>query len=133
MDDQQARFLIDTNIFLEILLEQDMSESCTTFLRGQDLSSCFVSDFTLHSIGVILFRYKRMHLFEEFLRDFLVDTGIDILSLSVQSLSTIGTVSEKLKLDFDDSYQYLCAKENDLKILSFDTHFDGTDIDRVTP
>ncbi len=133
MDDQQTRFLIDTNIFLEILLEQDMSESCTTFFRYQDLSSCFVSDFTLHSIGVILFRYRRMHLFEEFLRDFLIDTGIVVLSLSIQSLSTVGTFCEKLKIDFDDAYQYACAKENDLKILSFDTHFDRTNIDRVTP
>ncbi|HAA85224.1 MAG TPA: VapC toxin family PIN domain ribonuclease [Kosmotogaceae bacterium] len=133
MDDQQARLLIDTNIFLEILLEQDKSESCTAFFRDHDLSSCFVSDFTLHSIGVILFRYKRMHLFEEFLKDFLIDTGIGVLSLSIQSLSTIGTVCEKLNLDFDDAYQYACAKENNLKILSFDTHFDRTDLDRITP
>jgi len=133
MDDQQTRFLIDTNIFLEILPEQDMSESCTAFFRDRDLSSCFVSDFTLHSIGVILFRYKRMHLFEEFLRDFLVDSGIGVLSLSIESLSTVGNVCKKLSIDFDDAYQYACAKENDLKILSFDTHFDRTDIDRITP
>ena len=133
MDDQKTRFLIAPKIFLEILLEQDTAESCTAFFQDQDPSSCFVSDFTLHSIGVILFRYKRMHLFEEFLRDFLIDTGIGVLSLSIESLSTVNTFCERLNIDFDDAYQYACAKENDLKILSFDTHFDKTDIDRVTP
>jgi len=48
-------YLIDTNIFLEILLKQDKSEACKTFL-DKNTDAINISDFTFHSIGVILFR-----------------------------------------------------------------------------
>jgi predicted nucleic acid-binding protein len=47
--------LADTNIFLEILLKQKKSEVCKAFLI-QNASSLFMSDFSLHSIGVILLK-----------------------------------------------------------------------------
>jgi len=47
--------LVDTNIFLEILLKQEKSEACKSFL-SKNKGAINISDFTLHSIGVILFR-----------------------------------------------------------------------------
>ena len=49
-------YLVDTNIFLEILLKQNKSESCKAFL-DKNIGAISISDFTLHSIGVILFRF----------------------------------------------------------------------------
>jgi len=46
-------YLLDTNIFLEILLGQDKKEVCKKFLETH-IGEIFISDFSLHSIGVIL-------------------------------------------------------------------------------
>lgn len=46
-------YLIDTNIFLEILLNQDKKEICKNFL-SENFNLLHISDFSIHSIGVIL-------------------------------------------------------------------------------
>lgn len=55
-------FLIDTNIFLEILLKQDKKEKCKKLLY-ENIGNLHITDFSLHSIGVILFRYERENIF----------------------------------------------------------------------
>ena len=40
---------------------------------------------------------------------------------------------KKFSLDFDDAYQYVSAQKNELKLVSFDTDFDKTDLKRFTP
>jgi len=49
---------VDTNIFLEILLGQAGRKKCEAFLQGEK-GAAWIPDFTLHSIGVLLFRQKR--------------------------------------------------------------------------
>jgi predicted nucleic acid-binding protein len=71
-------YLVDTNIFLEILLEQDKSEACKTFLSGH-INELAISDFSLHSIGVILFRHKAHDVFSKFIGDIL--PHLSLLSL----------------------------------------------------
>ena len=51
-------FLVDTNIFWEIFLDQDKRSDCVRFLET-NLGNFSITDFTLHSIGVILFRYGK--------------------------------------------------------------------------
>lgn len=58
-------FLADTNIFLEILLEQDKKEECKRFLIN-NIGNLSITDFSLHSIGVILFRYNKEDIFQKF-------------------------------------------------------------------
>ena len=41
--------------------------------------------------------------------------------------------ADKYDLDFDDAYQYTCAVKYNLKIISFDKHFDRTQLKRITP
>ncbi len=50
-------YLLDTNIFLEILLGQEKKDECKKFLIANE-DNIFISDFSLHSIGVILFRHN---------------------------------------------------------------------------
>jgi len=57
--------LADTNIFLEILLGQQRQQDCERFLRAQ-AGNIVLSDFSLHSIGVILFRHQAHQTFELF-------------------------------------------------------------------
>ena len=61
-------YLIDTNIFLEVLLAQEKKEICKDFLET-NFENLTISDFFLHSIGVILFRSNKEQVFEEFVRD----------------------------------------------------------------
>ena len=60
--------LVDTNIFLEILLNQPATKKCQDFLNN-DAGAAWISDFSLHSIGVLLFRRGRAELFRRFVKD----------------------------------------------------------------
>ena len=52
-------FLFDTNIFLEILLDQEKKEDCKKLLN-ENIGNIYLSDFSLHSIGVILLKKKKL-------------------------------------------------------------------------
>lgn len=125
-------FLADTNIFLEALLEQDKKDDVQTFLQTIDLSEIYITDLSLHSIGIILYRLKHSELFSSFIEDIIVD-GIGILSLSHEELKTLNLTADKFSLDFDDAYQYSVATKYELQIISFDTDFDRTERKRMEP
>ena len=125
-------YLVDTNIFLEALLEQDKTNEVKQFFQNIDLSTTFMTDLSLHSIGIILLRLKNFALFISFLEDIVID-GIDILSLQPEELNTLEHPLQKFNLDFDDAYQYAISKKYDLQLISFDKDFDRTDIKRKTP
>ncbi len=50
------KLLLDTNVFLEILLEQERADEARTLLKKTSEHEFFLSDFSLHSIGLMLFR-----------------------------------------------------------------------------
>jgi predicted nucleic acid-binding protein len=52
-------YLVDTNILLELLLEQERAEEAERFLREIPGRQLYLSEFTLYSMGVILFRLQR--------------------------------------------------------------------------
>jgi predicted nucleic acid-binding protein len=113
-------YLVDTNVFLEILLNQAVRKRCETFLQGEK-GAAWISDFTLHSIGVLLFRQKRPELFEKFAADTLPQ--FTILSLSDAGYSQLAKVNARYGLDFDDAYQFSVARENNLAIATQDKDF----------
>jgi len=100
-------FLADTNIFLEILLGQDKKEECKRFLID-NIGNLSITDFSLHSIGVILFRYNKEDIFQKFVDDVMPDTRL--LSLPMELYRDVVNVRKNLNLDFDDTYQYSTAK-----------------------
>ena len=114
------KYLVDTNIFLEILLNQDGRTRCETFLQGEK-GAAWMSDFTLHSIGVLLFRQKRSELFTRFAADML--PHFTVLSLSKPGYSTVTDANTRYGLDFDDAYQLATALENGLGIATQDKDF----------
>ena len=113
-------YLVDTNIFLEILLNQAGRKRCEAFLRSEK-GAAWISDFTLHSIGVLLFRQKRPELFDKFAADTLPQ--FTILSLSEAGYSQLAEVNARHGLDFDDAYQFAVARENNLAIATQDKDF----------
>jgi len=112
--------LVDTNIFLEILLKQDKSEVCKSFL-SKNMGAINISDFTLHSIGVILFRQNEEQTFLKFISDTLPKTHL--LSLPKDKYDEIVNIKKEYCLDFDDSYQYSICKYYDLKFITMDKDF----------
>ena len=91
-----------------------------------------MTDFSLHSVGIILFKLKKFALFISFMEDILVN-DVDILSLDPEDLKTLNQLAQKFNLDFDDAYQYVVAEEYNLQLISFDKDFDQTDKERKEP
>lgn len=127
------RLFIDTNIFLEIILEQEKAENAKALLLKTEDHEFFISDFSLHSMGLLLFYRKQHSVFQQFLKDMIIDGGIIITSLVVDDMESVVNVSQKYKLDFDDAYQYVIAEKYGLTIISFDSDFDRTEQGRKTP
>jgi predicted nucleic acid-binding protein len=125
-------YLIDTNIFLEALLEQQKAEEVHKFFEKVDLETLFITDISLHSIGIILFKFKRFKLFLSFLNDIIIN-GLTVLSLNPDDLKSLDKIAKRFKLDFDDAYQYYAAQKYDLEIVSFDKDFDKTVRKRKEP
>lgn len=114
------KYLVDTNIFLEILLNQDRKDDCKVFLE-ENIKQLYISDFSLHSIGVILFRNKKEKIFNMFVTDIM--QNIEILSLTKFKYSNLDDIKKKYQLDFDDSYQLAIAQDHYLKIATMDFDF----------
>ncbi len=129
----KTKYLLDTDIWLERLLDQERSEEVRLFLSQVTTDHIVISDFSLHSIGVILDRLKRRDLFDDFLEDVLIQGGAKLVALSSSAMKRISETIDLFGIDFDDAYQYIAAKEFAATIVSFDKDFDKTDAKRRTP
>ena len=128
----RLRYLVDTNVFLEALLEQDKTEEVQSFLQSVQTEQLYVSDFSLYSIGIILFRLGEQELFKTFLQNIVIDR-IKVLVVTLEDFSEMGEVARQYKLDFDDAYQYFLAQKYHLQLVSFDKDFDATPRGRKKP
>ena len=125
-------FLLDTNIILELLLDQDHADQVAAFLNQAAPDSLHISEFSLYSLGVILLRLKRFDLFLRSVKDLFLSEVIGLLRLGPEDMAKVSEVAQTFGLDFDDSYQYVAAEKFDLDLLSFDRDFDRTPRGRKT-
>ncbi len=114
-------YLVDTNIFLEILLSQDKAQQCKEILKTYS-HHIYVSDFSLHSIGVILFRHGKEDIFQAFVKDIIFKTKI--VTLLRNSYNELSAIKKKYGLDFDDAYQFTIAQDNNFILITMDKDFD---------
>lgn len=114
-------YLVDTNVFLEVLLTQQQQEVCKNFLDA-NTGNLYISDFSLHSIGIILFRNNKEGVFQKFVSD--VIFNIKMVTLKEDSYKGLGEIKRALGLDFDDAYQYKVAKEHGIEIVTMDKDFE---------
>ena len=124
-------YLLDTNILLELLLKRHKYKEA--FLRLTPQESLKISDFSLYSMGIVLFGRKMHGLFSKVVNDLLINGGIGILRLGAEDMDKISRISSKFNLDYDGAYQYAVAEKHNLIIVSLDRHFDMTDRGRQTP
>lgn len=113
-------YLFDTNIFLEILLSQKKCEDCKRIL-ATNMGHIWISDFSLHSIGVILFKHRKDDIFEAFASD--VVPKVKIATLSKDLYRQLPDIHRKYNLDFDDAYQFKIAEANGFEIFTMDSDF----------
>ena len=126
-------YLLDTNIWLERLLGQAQSAVVGQLLDRLPTEQMRMTDFTLHSLGVILNRLGQRGVFTIFVQDVLIDGGVGLISLPATSMHRLVVVMNQFGLDFDDAYQYVAAERETVGIISFDADFDQTDRGRQTP
>lgn len=126
-------YLLDTNIFLELLLDQEESGSVKALLTSKDPGELGISDLALHSVGIILYQKNAAHLFSDFIDDLFGEGGITIFALGSEDIKRVEQVSLAFNLDFDDAYQYVVGEKFGLVLVSFDKDFDRTDKKRVVP
>lgn len=126
-------YLVDTNVWLERLLDQTRSEEVGYFLDHTPSERLFITDFTFHSIGVVLSKLNQMEALLRFVHDAFVDGAIGLIHLEPGDTERLVRVVEQFNLDFDDAYQYVTAEKYDLALVSFDSDFDHTERGRQTP
>jgi hypothetical protein len=126
-------YLLDSNLFLELLLDHDKADAVERFLRTRPREELYISEFSLYSVGIVLFRRKQFEIFAGFLNDLVVKGGVGLLRLSVEDMGEMAAVARRFNLDFDDAYQYVVAEKHGLEIISFDADFDRTERGRKTP
>jgi len=126
-------YLVDTNVWLERLLNQDKSDEAGRFLTQVPAHDLFVTDFTFHSICVILTRLSLGRVLLDFVQDVFVDGAVGLVSIKPADTLALVDVMSKYGLDFDDAYQYIAAEQNGLTIISLDADFDRTERGKRTP
>jgi len=128
-----VKLLLDTNIFLEILLGQTHSATALRTLENRDEHELFVSDYAIHSIGTLLVRRQLFGQLVTFLSDVVECGRVEVLGVAPTELRSVIDNVVRFGLDFDDAYQYALADRLDLTLVSLDRDFDRTPRGRTTP
>lgn len=120
-------YLVDTNIWLERLLDQERSQEVGRFLDCTLSEQLFITDFAFHSIAIVLSKLDRSGVLLEFVRDVFMEGNVSLIHLEPEAVHGITSVMEQFGLDFDDAYQYVAADEHGLALVSLDSDFDRTE------
>jgi hypothetical protein len=127
------QFLVDTNIWLELLLNQQRAQEVRQLFEEREGSDFAITEFSLYSIGIVLTRLSKDQAFAQFIADALEQGGTRLLRLGSTEMKHLLSARKQFGLDFDDAYQYTAAEKYNLTLLSFDTDFDRTARGRKTP
>jgi predicted nucleic acid-binding protein len=126
-------YLVDTNIWLEYLLDQKKASEAEEFFRRIDDGLIYISDFSLFSIGIITQKYNKIKIFEKFINDIFNIGEVNFVRLEISDLNKLTQCISNLNLDFDDAYQFTCAETFGLELISYDKDFDKATVKRKTP
>jgi predicted nucleic acid-binding protein len=126
-------YLVDTNVWLERLLDQTRANEVGHFLDRISSERLFITDFAFHSIGVVMVRLNRKDGLSRFVQDTLIEGAVSLIHLEPGDTQHLLRIIEQFGFDFDDAYQYSAAEKYNLTIVSFDSDFDRTPRGRKTP
>jgi len=129
-------FLIDTNIFLEVMLAQAKRKACTEFLNAVRTGKhkAAVTDFTMYSIMIILDGRGKLRELDRFLRSFSAYKGLTLYATSLEDKVNAVELAANGEFDVDDAIQYASARSLRAKaVVSLDRDFDNREIPRKDP
>lgn len=91
-------YLVDTNIWLERLLNQERSEEVGYFLDHTLSDRFFISDFALHSIGIVMSKLNQMGAFLSFVRDAFVDGSVSLIHVAPEDMQDIARQRDSISI-----------------------------------
>ena len=130
---ERLKYLVDTNIWLELLLNQKKADVVQRFFQIIPTAELAISEFTVCSMGIILTRLDKPGVWRDFVTDVFENGAIRRIALDPAGLREIIEVQQKFRLDFDDAYQYVAAQRYSLALISFDSDLDKTFLGRKSP
>jgi predicted nucleic acid-binding protein len=128
--------LIDTNIFLEVMLAQAKRKSCMAFLNAVRAGKhkAAVTDFTIYSIMIILDGRGKLRELDRFLRSLSSYKGLTLYATSLEDKVDAVELAANGEFDVDDALQYASARSLRVSaIVSLDRDFDDHEIPRTDP
>ena len=131
-----ATYLVDTNIFLEVLLSGPRKDECKRLLRllRDGKKTGMVTDYTVHSIIVIMERFNKLEGLKTFLLSLLAYKGLRVYPTTISEEVRAVDATLKQHLDMDDAIQYSSALSAEAEaIISFDKHLNNLKVPRLEP
>ena len=126
-------YLVDTNVWREALLEQERADEVKGFLGRVATENLAMTDFTFHSIGVILGRLDRTEALVTFADEAFGRGALRLVRVRPDDTARLVEAMNKFELDFDDAYQFIAAETYGLKLVSYDSDLDRAPAGRLTP
>src|SRR3989337_1881187 len=104
-------YLVDTNIFLEILLARPRKEECKNLLSQlrDGKKTALVTDFTVHSIIVTMDSLGKLAELRTFLTSLTAYKGLHIHHTRITAELKATETAIQNRLDMDDAIQYTIA------------------------
>ena len=130
---KEIEFLVDTNVWLERLLEQEKSDEVKRFLDEVSPDVLFISDFSVHSIAIIMSNLEKYDDYFIFIDDLFINAEMIQLELAPEETKEVFEKIKESNLDFDDAYQYYIGQKYNLKIVTFDQDFKKSGIPTYEP
>ena len=130
--------IIDTNIFLEVLLKQNKHEEFLNFLNDLMIGKKrgILSSFIIDSVVINMERSgSKSKEIEIFLKKIIAAEGLKIYNIGMKDRINALSFIEKYNLDYDDALVVQTAiATNSKEILSLDGHFDKVkELKRIVP
>lgn len=126
-------YILDTNIWLERLLNQRNAEDVGHMLDLLPVTDIAITEFGWNSICIILTRMKKTDILLDFVDDLFVSAHVRIIRLLPTDISHVLKRMEAWHLDYDDAYHYYAAEKEDCQLISLDSDYDPTPNGRLTP
>src|SRR3990170_3200746 len=129
-------YLVDTNVFLEVLLARSRKEECKKLLSQlrDGKKTALVTDFTVHSIIVTMDSLGKLAEPRTFLTSLTAYKGLHVHHTNITDEIKATQTAIQNKLDMDDAIQYTTALTTNAEaIITFDKHFSNLKIPRKEP
>jgi len=111
-------YLVDTNIWIERLLNHRRSEEVGEFLAQTYSRELFVTDLCLHALAFIMIRFEKKQEFIAFLNDLFDNGKITVVSLTPMEIKSVINLMDNHNLDYEDAYMLECARKYDLVVVT---------------